>query len=545
LFYPLEYFFCFFDREGNPKPKGEQGFYGIISNPPWEAIKPVKKEFAKLGKYEMDSTSFELIFNKKLNDDSEFKTKWDKYINNYNNFRIYYRNKYVSQGKGDLNYYKLFMERDFQLIKSNGSFCLLVPSGFQTDEGSGDLRKLLISKYHLLELLSFENKGYKEETKKYKTKLFPEVHPQFKFSIVYAKKEYLNGNKHKFRAKFYIHDPQDLYNENYIFYDIEKIKQFSPENLSIMEFKSDKDYDLCMKIKDEFILFREKYPIFKREYHMTDDNNLFVKSKSNLDTIKLIRLFEGKTIHQFTSNYLPIRYYVDKTQFYEDAKNRSILRLSQELEINREEAQNLFNKFNLPSENSFYRLSYRAIGSSTNERTLIASILPKDVATVNSINQLIAIKYFKKEDTITYKRVPESELVLLMSLLNSLTLNYYIRNKISANLNMFYIYELPIAEASEEQKKRIIELGFSLLYRKSIREDFEDLKNELNVEVDSREDLAEIRAELEIIIAKHLYGLNIEDWEYLTSTFVYGDGSDTKAELDEIIRISKEKWEIY
>ena len=107
---------------------------------------------------------------------------------------------------------------------------------------------------------------------------------------------------------------------------------------------------------------------------------------------------------------------------------------------------------------------------------------------------------------------------------------------------MNFINELKIAETSKKDKKKIVELGFSLLYRKSNKADFEDLKTELGVEIDQRDDLAEIRAELEILIAKNLYKLDKNDWEYLTSTFVYGGESETKAELDEIIKISKEKW---
>ena len=148
LFYPLEFFFCFFDKDGNPKLKDEQGFDGIISNPPWEAIKPVKKEFAELGKAEMDILDFNNWFENKINIDEDFKNKWNKYTLFYTNYTEYLYKKYEKQSSGDPNYYKFFLERDFQLIKYSGSFCLLIPSGFQTDEGSDKLRKLLISQYN-------------------------------------------------------------------------------------------------------------------------------------------------------------------------------------------------------------------------------------------------------------------------------------------------------------------------------------------------------------------------------------------------------------
>jgi hypothetical protein len=41
--------------------------------------------------------------------------------------------------------------------------------------------------------------------------------------------------------------------------------------------------------------------------------------------------------------------------------------------------------------------------------------------------------------------------------------------------------------------------------------------------------------------ARDLYGLSREDWVHLTGTFTYGSG-ETKAELDEIIRQSRQLW---
>jgi len=49
------------------------------------------------------------------------------------------------------------------------------------------------------------------------------------------------------------------------------------------------------------------------------------------------------------------------------------------------------------------------------------------------------------------------------------------------------------------------------------------------------------RAALEAFIARELYGLTREDWLHLTGTFTFGSG-ESKAELDEIIRVSLGLW---
>jgi hypothetical protein len=48
-------------------------------------------------------------------------------------------------------------------------------------------------------------------------------------------------------------------------------------------------------------------------------------------------------------------------------------------------------------------------------------------------------------------------------------------------------------------------------------------------------------AALEVFIARDLYGLSLDDWKHLTSTFTFGSGA-TKDELDEIIHQSLALW---
>jgi len=47
---------------------------------------------------------------------------------------------------------------------------------------------------------------------------------------------------------------------------------------------------------------------------------------------------------------------------------------------------------------------------------------------------------------------------------------------------------------------------------------------------------------LEVFIARDLYGLSRPDWLHLTGSFTFGGASETKAELDEIIRRSLVLW---
>ena len=107
-----------------------------------------------------------------------------------------------------------------------------------------------------------------------------------------------------------------------------------------------------------------------------------------------------------------------------------------------------------------------------------------------------------------------------LALLNSLVVNYYIHSRVSTSVSMFFVYELPIPLLGMEKKKTLAASAAKLSKKPD----------------DVRE-----RARLEMLIAREIYRPNLDDWTHLTSTFTYGDG-DSKAELGEIIRLSKKTW---
>lgn len=152
---------------------------------------------------------------------------------------------------------------------------------------------------------------------------------------------------------------------------------------------------------------------------------------------------------------------------------------------------------------------------------MISTIVDKDVCLGESLNYLTPFDYeIGKKGQFDQIAVPQETIYSVVCLLNSLVLNFYIRSKISANVNLFYLYELPIPKLSVLQKKKLADFAGKLL------------KNPRDVKE---------RAALEIFIARELYDLSLDDWKHLTGTFTFG-GGETKAELDEIIRLSLPLW---
>ena len=535
----LSFFPCYFTADGKPLPPAERGFDGNIGNPPWESVKPFRKEFARVAKYSVETSDVDAWFEKKLKDDPEFRARWEAYVSDEAKYSAYCRSRFQYQGGGDLNLYKLFLENNLGLIKKGGRLHILVPSGIQTDEGCTPLRKLLTTEHTLLELTSFENKGYTTKingTEK-RVKIFPDVHPQFKFGFLKIVKGMLPAKSHIFDARFYLHDPAQITCPP-IRYSVERMRQFSPVNFSLMEFRTERDYELCAYIRGEHPLLGETGYKFRSELHMTNDSHFFQKRGIGRLKQGQLPLWEGKMIFQFDDSYARGTYFVDEKQIREELLRKEIHRLAQfvrESEIEtlegkplpdkngglQERLVEIFEKKNFKLDYELPRLAYREIGSSTNERTLIAAIIPARGILNNKLPYVIPLRYgFDSKKKLIQSELPTPEVLSLLALLNSLTLNYYIRSKVSSTVNMFYAYELPIPKLPDKLRTRLAAAAEKMLATPR----------------DTKE-----RAKLEVLVARDVYGLDPDDWRHLTGTFTYG-GGESKADLDEIIARSIELW---
>lgn len=84
-----------------------------------------------------------------------------------------------------------------------------------------------------------------------------------------------------------------------------------------------------------------------------------------------------------------------------------------------------------------YRLGFRDVTHNTNERTMIATVLPSSVFCGNTINL-----FTSPQDGKT--------LLALTGILNSFVIDFIIRKKVSAHCHMFYAYQLPIPRITAE-----------------------------------------------------------------------------------------------
>ena len=416
----------FFNEDGTLKAHG--GMDIVVGNPPWEIWKPNSDEFFseydpsyrslpnKRAKKHLEKEIIAKMPNvaEKWQDEQDRIKVGSKYYRSTDNF--HYQTWKVNGRKtsSDLNLYKVSLERFTQLAKDDASFSILVPDNFATDNGSTGLRHLVIDHYNLKEFLSFENrKG-----------IFAAVDNRYKFAVL----SWSNENQKEvdsFKAFFYRHDLSDLNNDEVkLNYPLKFLFEMEPERYAMVESRNKTIFDLFRKIRTTFKPLRDTNFIeFRRDFDKTNDVDKIHEWNRNNDND--IPLFQGKFMNQF-------ELYGSKVT---DALDQQI-------------AEN-----KIGDDFKTYRIGVRHVASSTNKRSLIASLFPP---------------YSVGSDSLQMQRnavhMPLSAKLFDLGLLNSYVLDFILRQLISMNVSLIFLQQLPIPKDSDvKDSPQIIQIVKTLL----------------------------------------------------------------------------------
>ncbi|OKH20227.1 ATP-binding protein, partial [Hydrococcus rivularis NIES-593] len=454
-------------------------------------------------KSKMDIKEFEKA-QKKLLEDPEIAQAWCEYQSQFSYVSAYFRRaeQYKNQisivnGKKagtDINLYKLFLEQCFNLLREGGRCGIILPTGIYTDLGAKQLREMLFMQCKLDNLFGISNERF----------IFEGVDHRFKFCLIDFEK---GKSTESFHSAFRI-DPREAVRPDELatfLHDqtqqleipVSLVRQLSPDSLSVMEFKQAIDITIAKKML-QFPLLGEKIEgkwnlKLTCEFHMTNDSYLFKTEPAP----GRLPLYEGKMIHQFTHQFAEPRYWVDEQEGRKAVLGKNGVDQGQKLDY------------------QGYRFTYRSVAASTNERTLISSIIPNNVFFGHSMNACVL------NDGNNFL-INNQEILFLTACLNSYVFDYALRQRVSQNLTMFYIYQLPVPRLQEGDQwfREIVERAAKLI---CTTPEFDDLAKEVGLGshkngVTNEIERGRLRAELDGIIA-HLYGLTEAEFAHILSTF--------------------------
>lgn len=491
----------------NPVTGWTGGFDAVLGNPPWERVKLQEQEFFATRDPEIaaaPNAAARKRLIKRLPESDAGLSLYEAYLAALRraegeSLTLRVSGRYPLAGRGDINTYAVFAELGRTLLAGHGRFGLILPTGIATDATTQYFFKDLVTKGSLVSLFDFENAK----------PLFDGVHRSFKFCLLTLAGHAYREPEAQFA--FFLHDPVDLNRDGVRFtLTPEEITLLNPNTGTCPVFRTRRDAEITLGIYRRVpVLINENDPVngnpwgisFMTMFHMSNDSHLF-HTREELEAdgwvlngnvfereidgglTRMLPLYEAKMIHLYDTRWATYEPDGSTRLMTEQEKADRTAPLPRYWVAEREVDVRW-------PDTGAPLLGFRNISNTTNERTIIASRVPK-VAVGHSL-PLIASSGSRR----------------LQVALSSLVVDYVLRQKLGGtNLTYSYMQQLPIS-GEFATGISVPGCGVEWIERKV------DLLNSWINEPTTR---ATYRAELDGYCF-HAYGLDRDDVEFILDSF--------------------------
>lgn len=413
------------------------GFDCVLGNPPWETMELSDKEFFAESGPEITKATTRSRRKKAI---EGLETTDPGLYNEYGEARrqilaarsfIQNSGAYPLSAYGRINSGALFTELAFGRIHSEGYVGLITPSSLITEAYNRHFFDALFSGRHLVSAYEFENRS----------RLFPSVHPQFRFCLLTITRQVINDRT---VFVFAAQDPSDLVDEDKrILLEPADVACVNPNTKTTPILTTRRDADICLWA-------HRRHPILHREaddlnpyevecwttFYIKDASAHFVSRSEWPTDQEAVVVYEGKMCHQFDHRFASFnpessaidgasldkanpalvatpRYVVARTLFEDAVKQRPHLR---------------------------WFLGVRDITNPTNERTSIAFVYPRSASfdTIRNMTPTVA----------------DAGLVsAFLANLNCFAFDYFARQKLTGNHFTFsYSKQVPVIDPADVRR---------------------------------------------------------------------------------------------
>ena len=318
-------------------------------------------------------------------------------------------------GKGDLNVYRMFVETALNGVRPGGCAAQLVPEGFYNGANAAAIRSAIFERFRLDCLIGFENsRGVR----------FPSVDTRAKFCLYVA---WRDRSTESFQTAFRVNSEQrlaDLAGGQQFTLPVSLVREFSPEAVAVMEFAAQSEIDVCRKMYSRYPKFGQKLVdvpnrVYMAEVHMGNDRDLFTENGDGLPD------FEGRMVHLY--DYRAKGYSSGRGRVWPDLPfgnpRKAIL---PQWRIPKDRIPDkLIGRINC------YRVCFSNVGSPTNERTLVAALVPPDTICGDTV------------PTIVFEGGEPADMLLWLGVANSVTMDFVVRKKVALHMTYTIMDSLP------------------------------------------------------------------------------------------------------
>ena len=443
----------------------EGGFDLVVGNPPWEKLKVTRHEHALSGGHQRhygDDYDWSVIDEGKLQSDRRAILDYGKLVGADLDF----------QGRGEFDLYKMFVELGAGLTSESGALAFLVPGGFIRNAGASELREWLFRHFDV-DLSILDNR-----------ERYFEIDSRFKFVQLLARRGSSEGRSVRFGTSHSKGTLKEWKAET----NYSELKNMQT-GFTIPEVRDRDDWELFTRLQRSHPNFGNSdarwLPRFYREIDMTGDRSRFNDPQNREGGLVVI---EGRMVHQH--RVAAKRYVSGRGRRAEwEVQPQFNAPLRSQWAIRYEDLRpGIKARVNEP------RAGFCDITGQTNERTVLAALIPAGVVCGNKV------------PTVDFAHdIPAS---VWVGIANSFTFDWLTRRSVTTTLNFFMLRSLPIpAWDPENLDFLIIGEGAESLARLEREGGEEDLWES-----------ARIRARIEVLSAK-LYGISVKDFDHMMHDF--------------------------
>ncbi len=404
-------------------------------------------------------------------------------------------------GFGSTNLYAYLAEIALQLKNKQGSVGMVMPIGIVTDDATKKFSQQVFSQSEISSVYHFNNTE----------NIFPAVDGRYSFVLLT-----LHPAKQA-DCVFYATKEQHLQDERrHIYFAPNDMALMNPNTQTLPLVRTEFDLKLCRKLYHQAPVFinqnldNNPWPVVSlRGFNMTDDSRLFISAQESAQNAKqhLEPMYEGKLFWQFDHRFASFKEAKnngkepDATTVTNEEKEQSSFTIQPRYWVSNSAIQD---KLVAKNWSKPWLISWRDIARSTDERTLIATVLPSRYALGGTIQTILP-------------NVSSQLAACLLATLNSLVVDYVQRIKQSGmHCNLLYVRQLPILppEAFKDQDVAFICERVAKLTRTA--DDINEvwLTDYPAYTFQSPEKRLQIRCELDAYIAR-MYGLTREEMHYI------------------------------
>ena len=401
----------------------EQQNLVVLGNPPWEKLRFEERAFFRPVCPAISAISQK---NKREKEIKKLAVNWLELLEYYQLLQDDYASVKKEIPKhpllkvslvGELNTYAMFAELASQLTEKDGFAAIIVKSALVTSTCYSSCFRHFVNQGSLSEVFLFDNRE----------KLF-QIDSREKFCVLFFGGEHAGGIK----VHYGLTKQEQILSSVPINVTSEELELINPETGLLPNVADSKEFSFLLRTHRSLSVFAKEFPKchFGRLVHLTAHAE-HISTKSEKTRVPI---YEGKFIEQYDNRFSTFagmsadeRYQAKASARRQPGDSFVAPKPAPECRyfIDKKFWESFLDRYNQP-----YSLCWRSLTSPTNQRTMIASIIPS-MPTCQSVQLL--------------QTTPVEDLLMILALFNSKVFDFFVRLKMGGiDLTQSVVRQIPV-----------------------------------------------------------------------------------------------------